>query len=93
MGHALLMAVLVLLFSATPAAADPATLAVIGSFALKVAVGIVISVALTFISQAIFGKPSLPEFDPFSQAGRTQQFRQPISPQRIIYGEERVSGP
>lgn len=54
------------------------------------------SLALSFISSALTPKPDLPDLNSFSSIksrGATQQFRQPVTERRIIYGEYRASGP
>ena len=91
------LAGLFLLLSATPAAADPVTATVIASFAIKVAIALTISFAISFITKALAPKPKTPQFDPGqafeSTAGRIHQIRQAITTRRTIYGEQRVSGP
>lgn len=59
-------------------------------------VGVALSIGLSLITTFAF-KPKPPknfggDFKN-DQAGRTQQFRQPIAPQQIVYGRTRVSGP
>jgi hypothetical protein len=53
------------------------------------------NLALGLISDALAPKPKLPNLGSFEARaqGRTQQIRQPISHRRVIYGEQRVSGP
>lgn len=53
------------------------------------------NIAMGFISQALAPKPKVPNMSSFGvQASeRLQQFRQPLSAWRIIYGEVRMSGP
>ena len=94
---AIFLAGLFLLLSATPAAADPVTASIIASFAIQAAISLTISFAISFITKALAPKPKTPEFDPGqafeSTAGRTHQIRQAITTRRVIYGEQRVSGP
>lgn len=56
------------------------------------------SLALSFLSSALTPKPKndvpdLSSFGSFKSTGSTQQFRQPITERRSIYGEIRTSGP
>lgn len=54
------------------------------------------SLALSFLSSALAPKPDLPDLNSFNSIksrGATQQFRQPVTERRIIYGEYRASGP
>lgn len=54
------------------------------------------SLALSFLSSALTPKPESPDLSSFASiksAGATQQFRQPITERRSVYGECRVSGP
>lgn len=55
----------------------------------------VANVALGFISNALSPKPKIPNLGSFETQARDrlQQFRQPITPWRTIYGEVRASGP
>lgn len=56
-----------------------------------------INLALGFVTTLLQKKPSTPTFDSGATfkttAGRVQQIRQPITARRVIYGEQRVSGP
>lgn len=53
------------------------------------------NLALGFVSQALAPKPKPPNLGSFEvrAQGRTQQIRQPVSYRRVVYGEQRVSGP
>jgi len=54
------------------------------------------SLALSFLSSALAPKPDRPDlssFGSFKSTGSTQQFRQPITERRSVYGEIRTSGP
>lgn len=52
------------------------------------------SIALDFISQAMAPKPKLPNLSGFESESqeRLVNFRQPVAPHRLIYGEFRLSG-
>jgi hypothetical protein len=69
---------------------------VLGLTALQTALlSFVVQVALGFITQALAPKPKVPNLGSFTAEAqdRTQSFRQPVAPWRIIYGEVRASGP
>ena len=53
------------------------------------------SIALDFVSQALAPKPKAPNLSGFETQSveRIRQFRQAITPHRIVYGEFRISGP
>lgn len=54
------------------------------------------SLALSFLQEALAPKPDIPDFGSFNSiraTGVTQQFSQPVTERRMIYGEQRVSGP
>jgi hypothetical protein len=54
------------------------------------------TVALNFVARALAPKPETPDLSSFASIrtrGATQQFRQPVTERRIVYGEQRVSGP
>lgn len=53
----------------------------------------VVGAALAAVSTLATSKPSSGSFDAFKSQGSTQQFRQPVTERRIIYGESRESGP
>jgi len=55
----------------------------------------VANIALGFVANALSPKPKIPNLGSFETQARDrlQQFRQPITPWRTIYGEVRVSGP
>lgn len=75
---------------ASSAVASAASSALVGAF-LSAAV----SVTFNFISGAL-SKPSKPDIGSFASiksTGATQQFRQSVTERRIVYGEQRVSGP
>ena len=66
-----------------------------GAF-LSVAMKIGASVALSFLSNALAPRPDKSDFGSFNSirsTGVTQQFSQPITDWRIVYGEMRTSGP
>ena len=58
-------------------------------------VGMVISVALAFASMALAPKPKKPDAPNFSVTAqdRKQNFRQPITARKVVYGEIQVGGP
>lgn len=61
----------------------------------KFLVSTAVSVAFNFVSSAL-SKPSKPDIGSFASiksTGATQQFRQSVTERRIVYGEQRVSGP
>lgn len=64
------------------------TFSVLGSAFLR-------SIAMSAVSRLLTPKPKAAGsgFDAFKSSGMTQQFRQPITERRMIYGECRVSGP
>lgn len=72
----------VTLFGATLTAIESAMIAFVGS------------IAMDFISQALAPTPKLPNLSGFNSEAqnRLQNFRQPVSPHRIVYGEFRLSG-
>ena len=57
--------------------------------------GMVISVALAFASMALAPKPKKPDAPNFSVTAqdRKQNFRQPITARKVVYGEIQVGGP
>lgn len=61
----------------------------------KFLVGTLVSVAFNFVSGALTQKekPSQNTFASIKSLGSSQQFRQAITERRIVYGENRVSGP
>ncbi len=65
------------------------------SVALSAAVIFAANVALGFVMQALAPKPKSPNLDGFGSVSRDfkRTFRQPISPWRLVYGEQRVAGP
>lgn len=62
----------------------------------EIIVGAVVSFALNTVTSAIFGRPETPDLTSFASIktrGATQQFRQPVTERRLVYGEVRTSGP
>lgn len=61
----------------------------------KFLVGTAMNVAFSFVSGALTKKdrPDSSSFSSIKSAGATQQFRQAITERRMVYGEQRVSGP
>lgn len=61
----------------------------------KFLVSSAVSVAFNFISGALTKKdaPDIGTFASVKSGGGTQQFRQAVTERRIVYGEQRVSGP
>lgn len=57
--------------------------------------GAVVTFAVGMIGQALIGTPKAPRAPVVANdlGSRTQQFRQPITPHRVVYGRTRVSGP
>lgn len=77
--------------AAAAAGASAAVATAIGSFAVKA----LVSIAISVVTKALAPKPkglSADSFANIKSSGATQQFRQPISARRIVYGEARVSG-
>jgi hypothetical protein len=76
------------------------TLTFTSTFAIKftamelAVVSFVGSLALDFVAQAMAPKPKLPNLSGFESQGqeRIRQFRQPVAPHRLVYGEFRLGG-
>jgi hypothetical protein len=90
----------------TAAMAEPISAAIAVSIAkatftqilIKIAVQFAINIVIGFVMQALSPKPKPPSFGPGSgldvkSRDRVQQFTQPITEWRTIYGEGRFSGP
>lgn len=90
-------ALLALVVLIDPAHADPVSAAIISAFSLtgyaatavQIAVGLVVSVGLTFVSQALSPKPKARGM---TETGVQVTSRDPIAPRRRVFGRTRVAG-
>lgn len=76
------------------AAATATAGATLSGFIVSALIKTALSVAFSFVTGALAGKPDSPtqSFATIRSRGATQQFRQPVTERKVVYGETRTSG-